>query len=463
MAHRFHLLVVAVLDVAATAAAEEAKAKAQSRVLPAAESLVLNVGIWGGAKALNLGADYDIRVPDNFARTFQDWKWDHDDFDTNQFEHPYHGALSMLAARGSGLGFWEAALYPVLTSLVWELWLETLPPSPNDQLVTGFAGVVFGEALYRLSLLAWGDGGAAAPVWRKLIAAVIAPFAAINRWLSGDAFAIDVAPSSAWLAQVSVGAGWAAAESTAAAATAGPRAGASIEVEQRGVNGWRSHRPFDHFSFRIDFQAGEGRPLPPSGPRSTGWDLFVRGDLVSTPFTLGPAAGLVGLFAGYDYDEPSVYRLSTAQLGLGGAGEARLAEGVVVQGIAVAHWVGFANASSVSAPARPSTDSVYHLGANGQLLVDARLIVADRVLVRAVLRETAVGASVAGGRGGAFDLFTHASGTVLVRILGPHAVQVRGEWAARHAPDDVDRDQRRLTAELAYCFISDERLGAGVH
>ena len=46
------------------------------------------------------------------------------------------GSLSFTAARSAGLPFWLACLYPLMSSLTWEMFYEVDAPSFNDQITT---------------------------------------------------------------------------------------------------------------------------------------------------------------------------------------------------------------------------------------------------------------------------------------------------------------------------------------
>ena len=71
---------------------------------------------------------------------------------TNNIEHPYGGAVYYNVARANGLSFWAAAPVTFSGSLMWELFGEPVPPSPNDVIITSLSGITFGEALRQLSL-----------------------------------------------------------------------------------------------------------------------------------------------------------------------------------------------------------------------------------------------------------------------------------------------------------------------
>jgi hypothetical protein len=84
------------------------------------------------------------------------WVVDADPFAVNQFLHPYHGSIYHTTARSTGLRYWEAAIYTVLGSALWEVAGETEPPSINDQVASGVGGSFFGEALFRMANLTLG-------------------------------------------------------------------------------------------------------------------------------------------------------------------------------------------------------------------------------------------------------------------------------------------------------------------
>jgi len=72
------------------------------------------------------------------------WVIDEDEFDVNQFGHPYQGSLVYTAARAQGLGFWESIPYPIFSSFIWEIGLETEYPSINDMITTPLSGITYG-------------------------------------------------------------------------------------------------------------------------------------------------------------------------------------------------------------------------------------------------------------------------------------------------------------------------------
>ena len=106
------------------------------------------------------------------------WVYDDNQFNVNQFGHPYQGALVYMAARAQGLSMVEASTFPVLSSFIWEMGMETEFPSINDMITTPMSGITYGEVLHRTSQLVLGRN----PNWlREIYAFVIDPSLGLNR------------------------------------------------------------------------------------------------------------------------------------------------------------------------------------------------------------------------------------------------------------------------------------------
>jgi hypothetical protein len=112
----------------------------------------------------------------------QGWVIDEDEFDVNQFGHPYQGALVYTSARAHGLGFWESIPYPILSSFIWEIGLETEYPSINDMITTPLSGITYGEISHRLSQLILGNNPA---ITNEILALIVNPSLGLNRLIGG--------------------------------------------------------------------------------------------------------------------------------------------------------------------------------------------------------------------------------------------------------------------------------------
>jgi hypothetical protein len=124
---------------------------------------------------------------ENLSNGFQ---WDDNEFEVNQFAHPYQGGMYFTAARVNGLNFWEAVPYTLFGSLTWEFFAETEQPSTNDWLTTTWGGFMFGETLYRLSNSILDDSTSGSTrFWKEFAALAVNPVNGIDRLISGQAWA----------------------------------------------------------------------------------------------------------------------------------------------------------------------------------------------------------------------------------------------------------------------------------
>lgn len=112
--------------------------------------------------------------------------WDSDKFFTNMFGHPYHGSHYFNAARVNGYSFYESIPFTFAGSLFWEYLMEIEPPSTNDLFATTLGGPAMGEVIFRLSDLIYDKRKSGSErLVRELIAGLLNPMYAVNRWLDG--------------------------------------------------------------------------------------------------------------------------------------------------------------------------------------------------------------------------------------------------------------------------------------
>jgi len=79
------------------------------------------------------------------------WEWDDNNFQTNQFGHPFHGNLYYSSFRSNGHSFWQSVPAAFVGSFLWEVAGETHKPAPNDFINTSLGGITLGEMTYRVS------------------------------------------------------------------------------------------------------------------------------------------------------------------------------------------------------------------------------------------------------------------------------------------------------------------------
>jgi hypothetical protein len=86
-------------------------------------------------------------ISENLA---EGWEFDRDEFPTNNFAHPWHGATYHTSGRASGFNFYESYVFDFVGSLTYELFTETTKPSMNDLITTSLGGAIMGEMFHRL-------------------------------------------------------------------------------------------------------------------------------------------------------------------------------------------------------------------------------------------------------------------------------------------------------------------------
>jgi hypothetical protein len=115
------------------------------------------------------------------------WEYDGDNFETNNFAHPYHGALFFSAGRTNGYDFWESTVWSLAGSAIWETFGETYRPAFNDWIYTGVGGANLGEITYRLSSLVTDNTASGSDrVWSEIFGTLINPVRGFNRAISGE-------------------------------------------------------------------------------------------------------------------------------------------------------------------------------------------------------------------------------------------------------------------------------------
>jgi hypothetical protein len=112
--------------------------------------------------------------------------YDDNEFKTNQYLHPWNGAMYYNTGRANGFGYWSSSLFAFGGAFFWECCGETHPMSLNDLVSTGFGGIAVGEQMHRLSsqLLNNQDTGKSR-FFREAGSFLINPVRGLNRAISG--------------------------------------------------------------------------------------------------------------------------------------------------------------------------------------------------------------------------------------------------------------------------------------
>ena len=115
------------------------------------------------------------------------FEYDGDNFLTNNFSHPYHGALFFNAGRSNGYDFWESSAFSLAGSAVWEFFGETFRPAFNDWIYTGVGGANLGEIFYRLSSMVTDNRATGSErVWSEIWGTLLNPVRGFNRAITGE-------------------------------------------------------------------------------------------------------------------------------------------------------------------------------------------------------------------------------------------------------------------------------------
>jgi hypothetical protein len=433
----------------------------RSYLIPALEVPAFVFGLNQLNRYIYDSTDYDSDWDTTWRNLRTAPEYDKDPFSVNQIGHPYQGSLYYGFARSAGLNFWESMGYTLFGSFLWETAGETTPPSINDYVTTTIGGSFVGEAFFRMAGLLLEHGGQTPGFWRELGAAVLSPPTGLNRLVFGDRFK-PVFPSRdpAVYVRLRLGGTLTADVNNANLSPAVKEQEGSIDYYMTyglpGKPGYQYTRPFDFFLF--EFTA-----VPNASSVANAIENFtVRGLLRGTKYELGDDyRGVWGLFGGYEYLSPQIFRVATTSLSVGTVSQWWLTRTMALQGTALG-GAGFGAAGTVG----DQTERDYRYGVIPETLLNLRLIVGDRAMLEASTRQYWVAGLGAGASEGAekfgHELINRASASLTVRIYGPHALSVGYLVSTRDArvPGGGDRHQSVQTVTLSYNFLGHTRFGA---
>ena len=433
----------------------------KSYLIPALEIPAFILGLNGVNRLIfQDSSDYDVDW-DSIERNLTTAPhFDKDPFSVNQIGHPYQGGIYYGLARSAGLGYWESLLYTLAGSYLWETAGETTRPSINDHVSTGIGGTFVGEALFRMSSLLLEGGGERPGFWRELGAAVISPPTGLNRLLFGERFRpVFRSHDPAIFLRLRVG----------YTLTTDVRSGGLLDEPKEqegnaeflmvyglpGKRGYEYRRPFDFFLF--EFTAVPNA----STAQNAIENVTIRGLLAGTSYEWGESyRGVWGLFGGYEYLSPQIFRLATTNLALGTVGQWWLSGTVALQA-SVLGGAGFGAAGTVG----DEEERDYRYGVIPHGIVGLRLIVGDLLMLEGQGRQYWVVGVDSGpsGDSGRFDdeVISRAGVGLTVRVFGPHALSLSYLITTREARlSGRDRHQSVETVTLSYNFLGQRRFGA---
>ncbi|HSN14181.1 MAG TPA: DUF3943 domain-containing protein [Anaeromyxobacteraceae bacterium] len=419
-------------------------------LLPIGEKLFADALTWGVARAW--GEEWTHITLDTMKRNLTSrWVFDPNDFATNQFGHPYHGHLAFSAWRAAGHEFWESIPFPIVMSTYWELFAETERPSINDGITTPVGGIFLGEVLYRLSSMVIDGGGLHPSGWRLLAAGLVSPPAGLTRALSGNRYRTRLEePIPAFVELRGGGSFSGSAYSGGQRWATGGLVQGSVQVTHGlPVGDWSLRKPFDHFDFYGSILASD-----------TPWIVLqVRGLMKGAAYGGGLSRGFWGLWGLYDMTTLQPLRASTSAVGFGTTGQWAASNGVALQGTAILA-TGFGAAGDRQASELTPN---YHYGLGGLAILEAKIIAADRGVVRASARQYYVGGLVSPESKGSETVSYQTFGATL-RVIGRHAIGLEITRARRWAafPDRADTFNSYAQAIAYYAIVSDKTMGSGL-
>jgi hypothetical protein len=381
------------------------------------------------------------------------WVIDRDGFAMNQFNHPYQGATFHGFARSAGLNYWESWVYDNAGSLLWKMGGETGNPSRNDMITTGTAGSFLGEVLFRMSsMMLEGDGGQPG-FWRKVGATMLSPTAGFNRYVFGDRFKpmfTSNDPAYRWRLQLGENLHSDLNNGGVTSTDKKPEVALdySMEYGLPGKAGYTYDRPFDYFNFEFRTFGNLKNPVD---------NIMIRGLLCGTDYELGDSyQGIWGLYGGYDYISPYIFRVSSTSVSLGTTFQRQFSKGTALQGSLLA-GVGYAAAGNVAQVGERD----YHYGVAPQGLVALRWILGDWAMFDLTGRRyylTGMGGDDPGGR----EAIVRLNAGFTVRIYDRHAIGIQYITSSRnaHYPDRADSRQTVGTVAIVYNLLGHAGFGA---
>jgi len=383
----------------------------------------------------------------------QHWVIDQDPFAINQFMHPYQGSVFHGFARSAGLNYWEALLYDNMGSFEWKMAGETDPPSINDQIATGIAGSFFGEALFRMANLLFEDDERSPSFLRKVAGTLVSPSAGFNRYAFGDRFrSVFSSQDPATFSWLQLGEGLQSDQNDQGVRSTGDRNEAmatfSLAYGLPGKDGYTYTRPFDYFHFEFDALGNSGNMVD---------NVMIRGLLLGTDYEVGESIdGIYGLYGGYDYISPYIFRVSSTSLSLGTTLQAKLTSLVTLQGSVLA-GEGYGAAGNIT----PVGQRDYHYGLTPQALGALRLIFGRRAMLDATGRYYYVSGTGSDNPGGNESVHRLNTGFTL-RLFGSQAIGIQYIKSSRsaHYPGMADSHQAVGTVALVYTLLGRTGFGA---
>jgi hypothetical protein len=185
--------------------------------------------------------------------------FDDNNFQVNQFGHPYQGGMYFNSGRANGLNYWESSMMSALGSFTWECCGETNRGSINDFYSTTLGGMVLGEVFHRMAGLVRDNMATSGRTKKELLATAVDPVGGLTRLVNGEwgevkANPPDQRPDSLEMS-VRIGAIWRGAAGTLDQAKAFPYL--ELDFGYGSPITTPARKPFD--TFQAQFVVGGGK------------------------------------------------------------------------------------------------------------------------------------------------------------------------------------------------------------
>jgi hypothetical protein len=124
------------------------------------------------------------------------FEWDHNNFTTNMFMHPYHGSVYYNAGRANGYDFWSSSVFAAFGSFIWEMFGENNRGAVNDWVNTTLGGIAIGESLNRSArMLRDNEARGAGRSLREFGAFLVDPITGFSRAARGETSKVGANPA----------------------------------------------------------------------------------------------------------------------------------------------------------------------------------------------------------------------------------------------------------------------------
>jgi hypothetical protein len=301
--------------------------------------------------------------------------------------------------------------------------------------------------------LLWEEDDESPSFFKKLAGTLVSPSAGFNRYAFGNRFRGTFSSGDpAIFSWLQLGEGLQSDQNDQGVRSTGERSQAMatfcLAYGLPGKDGYTYTRPFDYFHFEFDVLANTGNTVD---------NVMIRGLLLGTDYEGGDSInGIFGIYGGYDYISPYIFRVSSTSLSLGTTLQAKPKEAVTLQGSLLA-GVGYAAAGNIT----PVGQRDYHYGVAPQGLAAVRLIFGRFAMLDATERYYYVSGTGSDNPGGNESIHRLNTG-VTVRLFGHQALgfQYIASTRSAHFPGQPDSHQSVGTVALVYTLLGKTGFGA---